>query len=142
VWNVTASLTATRGDGCAKEAVQSLMDASEGYSLSVIQTGDRSTVSLTSASGGFACSFIGVAGDSSGFTSKGVPGYYSCSPDLSLKSFRCSNGRQVSLMTFGQDITGTISGDAITGTWEVFWIDWTNDEASLETTAQFTGRRQ
>jgi hypothetical protein len=48
-------------------------------------------------------------------------------------------------MRFGQNISGRISGNDISGRWNVDWIIMDaasgNDIADMETTAQFTGSR-
>jgi hypothetical protein len=59
-----------------------------------------------------------------------------------MEGFRCANGRHVSLFTFGQDISGRISGDDINGTWLVSWFDRLNDDSALEATARYTGKRR
>jgi hypothetical protein len=97
---------------------------------------------LESGSHNYDRRFDGVALEGSGFTSEGIGGQYSCKPWYVMEGFRCSDERNVSLFTFGQDISGKISGDDISGTWSMAWFDRLNDESALDATAQYTGKRQ
>ena len=141
-WNVTMRLTDAPGDACLKEAVDFLLEASMGYTVSLTHDGHSGSVSLESHSHNYDCRFDRVAVEDSGFTSEGIAGQYSCNPSYVMEDFRCSNERHVSLFTFGQDISGRISGDDISGTWKMSWFDRLNGESALEATAQYTGRRQ
>lgn len=139
-WDVTATLSSARGAECSKEAVESLMKTS-GFSLSLVQNGDTHSVSIKSRPEGFTCT-IPVRVDGTDFTSVGVHAYYTCDPFTLIAGYRCSTGRVVSLITFGQDITGKTSGDDISGTWSAFWLSPSDDDLDLEATAQFSGKRQ
>jgi hypothetical protein len=135
-------LSDTSGDACLKEAVESLLEASMGYTISLTHDGHSGSVSLESRSHNYDCQFDRVAVEDSGFTSEGIPGQYSCKQLYVMEGFRCANGRQVSLFTFGQDISARISGDDISGTWLMSWFDQLNDDSALEATARYTGKRR
>ena len=49
------------------------------------------------------------------------------------------------MMSLGEDISGRISGNEISGQWHVSWVviepTVGNDIAGMETTAQYTGHR-
>jgi hypothetical protein len=142
-WNVTMTLSSATGDGCLREAVQALLAASGGYTIVLAQTGDSGRVSLEAGSHNYDCSFDRVAVNDSGFTSVGVHGWYRCTPWYVTEGIRCSDGSLVSLYTLGQNISGSIAGDEIRGTWTMDWFDHiTDDRPGLEVTAQYTGRRQ
>lgn len=142
-WDVTMTLSAAAGDACLREAVESLLGASGGYTIVLAQTGDSGRVSLEAGSHNYDCSFDRVAVDDSGFTSVGVPGWYRCTPWYVTEGVRCSNGSRVSLYTLGQNISGRIAGDEIRGTWTMSWFDHLTDGGrGLEVTAHYTGRRQ
>jgi hypothetical protein len=135
-------LSDASGDACVKEAVESLLGASMGYTISLTHDGHSGSVLIESHSHIFDCQFDHVEVEDSGFTSEGVQGQYSCSPLYVMEEFRCTNGRYVSLFTFGQDISGRISGDDITGTWLMSWFDRRDNNVALEATAQYTGKRR
>jgi hypothetical protein len=135
-------LTDASGDACLKQAVEALLDAAMGYTISLTHDGHRGSVALESRSHNYDCRFDQVAVAGSGFTSEGIAGRYSCNQWLVMEGFRCSDDRQVSLFTFGQDISGTIAGDDISGTWSMAWYDILNEESALEATARYTGKRQ
>jgi hypothetical protein len=135
-------LTDASGDACLKEAVELLLEASMGYTISLAHDGHSGSVSRESRSHNYDCRFDAVALEGSGFTSEGIAGQYSCNPWYVMEGFRCSDERRVSLFTFGQDISGKISGDDISGEWSMAWFDRLNDESALEATAQYTGKRQ
>ena len=49
--------------------------------------------------------------------------------------FRCSDGTQANLITFGQDVSGSISRDDISGRWEIAWVDLVRSDVGLITGA-------
>jgi hypothetical protein len=104
------------------------------YSLSITNNGK---VTLASASGDYECAFTPSA-DSGGFTTYGVGGYFTCKDDL--RAFRCADGSEHGLFSFGQNISGRVSGTEITGAWDADWGDMGNN-FDVETKAQFTGTR-
>lgn len=136
VWNVTVRLTDVSGSGCVADTMRSQFGAPNPYSLSITQTSNYSVaVTLKSASGGRACTFVTSSVDSSGFTG----GSYRCEPWF--LDFRCSDGTPHSISSFGEGVSGRVSGSAISGAWEATWFDgW--DENAIEMKAQFTGNRQ
>lgn len=106
------------------------------YSLSITQTGK---VTLRSTSGDYACTFTPVF-DSTGFTTYGHGGVYTCEHEL--LEFRCSNGTLHGILSFGEDISGRVSGTEMTGTWDATWFeDVPPSGYGVEAKAQFTGTR-
>jgi hypothetical protein len=101
-------------------------------------------VTLKSTSGDFACTFQARA-ESDGFTTLGVPGFYSCTTSLAVRDFVCANGTRRDLIRFGQNISGRISGNEISGRWDVEWEIWEPGFRTyvgvVDTTAQYTGYR-
>jgi hypothetical protein len=134
VWNVTIHLSAVSGSGCVADTMRSQIGVPSAYSLSITQTG---LVTLRSAAGEYACTFRPLF-DSSGFTTYGQGGFYSC--EQTFLDFRCSNGTLHSIFTFGEDISGRVSGTEMTGSWDAFWVEGMND-SGIETKAQFTAAR-
>lgn len=130
------------GDPCLAEAVESLLDDPKGHTVALSKNGDGASVRLGSSSGIFAFTFDRVAVDGSRFTTEGIGGYYRWEPLHLLEGFRCSDGTAVGLLSFGQDISGTIAGDAIRGTWTASWFDSLEDHANVFTTAHFAGSRR
>lgn len=141
-WNVTTRPTDARGDTCIAEAVQSLIGAPKPYSITVTQTGSAVDVTVTGTPGDYDCTFTKAKADSSGFTTVGTNGIYTCRSDFVINGFRCSDGTQASLITFGQDVSGSISGNELSGRWEIFWVDKVRWDISLSTATEFTGRRR
>jgi len=112
VWNLTLRLTQVYGDsGCVAETMKSQLGVPSRYSLTIT----KSSVTLTNPSGDYACTFDALKTDSSGFTTYGVRGYFTCqSPTL---AFRCSDGTAHNLFSVGQDLAGRLSGTEMSGTW-------------------------
>lgn len=143
-WSVTMNdVTFNRStDSCTEEAVRSVLGVPKPYSIRVTQTGSEVDVMLTSSSGDYDCTFTRATSDSNGFTTRGTSGFYTCRTDYATNNFSCSNGTPANLFTFGQDLSGTISGDDISGTWEIFWEDRLRGAVGVPTRSEFTGRRQ
>jgi hypothetical protein len=119
--------------------MRSQIGAPNRYSLSITQKGNHSmAVSLRSASGDRACTFTPIV-DSGGFTTYGQGGYYTC--EDFLLDFRCSDGTLHSIFSFGEDISGRVSGREISGSWDAAWFEM-DDYLGVEMKAQFTGTRQ
>jgi hypothetical protein len=108
------------------------------YSLSIGQSNSVVNVTLKSASGDYACSFTPAA-DETGFTTYGKGGYYTC--EQFLRPFRCSNGTAHSLFSFGEDISGKLSGSELAGTWDAWWFDGVDDMFGVGVKAEYTGSR-
>jgi hypothetical protein len=115
------------------------------YSLSISRYDTTVDVTLKSMSGDYACTFTGGSGDKDRFSFGPSEGYFSCSVGGQLRRLECANGQQRDLFALGQNLFGRISGNEISGTWDVSWEvtpsqgpSWTAD---LETTAQFGGSR-
>lgn len=122
--------------GCIGETMRSQIGVPNGYSLSITQTGKAT---LRSASGDYACTFTPVF-DGSGFTTYGKPGFYTCEHEL--LAFRCSDGTLHALFSFGEDLSGHVSGTEMTGTWDATWYeDVPPSGYGVEAKAQFTGTR-
>jgi hypothetical protein len=74
----------------------------------------------------------------------------SCRTSGIVRSFACSNGASRDLLRFGEDIFGQISGDEITGEWDVTWIVMEvggdlvggTNFPDLQTKMEYTGSRQ
>jgi hypothetical protein len=123
------------------------MGIPKNYSLSITPNGSRVDVTLRSASGDYACTFAAKA-EGNGFTTVGVPGFMSCETYGVVRGFVCDDGRVRDLMSLGEDVSGEMSGDEITGEWSVSWAvleaGGTNvfDEIGwLEATYRYTGTR-
>lgn len=122
------------------EAMQSQVGVPHSYSLAIVQNGYSSLkVTLKSASGNRACTFTPVV-DGTGFTTYGKPGYYTCE-DWYL-DFRCGDGTLHSIFTIGEDISGHVSGNEISGAWGASWFDGWDDLTGVGMEAQFSGVRQ
>ena len=143
-WSVSALEAVASGDKCAAEAVQSVIGAPKPYSITLTETGSAVSVTVTGTSGDYDCTFTPVTADSRGFTTHGTSATYTCRTDFVVKGFRCSDGTLVDLITFGQDVSASISGDEISGKWEISWVDNRifGSDMNLETAMAFTGRRQ
>lgn len=149
VWNITMRLETASGNECVAETMQSEIGVPKSYTLSVARKGEATVnVTLRSASGDYACTFPAMA-EPDGFTTVGVPGWLSCEAPGLIRGFRCSDGTLRDLMSFGENISGRISGTEITGNWSVSWIviraggdlGGMDDVGSVETVAQFNGRQ-
>jgi len=138
-WKLTLRLTEVKGapdgGGCVGQAMQSQVGDPESFQLSVSAYGQ---VTIGTASGDYACTFFSPSMDSGGFTTYGIPGYYSCRGEP--RALRCGNGQAYSLITFGQDIAARLSGNELSGTWDVHWYE-RDDIFGVETKTQFTGTR-
>lgn len=142
LWNITVRLTAASGGGCVGETMQSQVGMPKSYSLLIAQNVTKVDVTLTSASGDYACTFTGGSADSSGFSFGPSEGYYSCERGDLIRGFRCANGMLRDIVSLGQNLFGRVSGTEISGTWDVSWVLLSDDGPGVETRAQFTGRRQ
>ena len=143
VWNITVRLTTVVGGECVGETMQSQVGVPQSYSLSTTSKGSTVDVTLRSASGDYACTFPAKA-ESDGFTTFGVSGWYSCTTSLVIQDFVCANGSRRNMMRVGENISGRLSGNEISGRWNVSWVvmDGRGDDiAGMETTAQYTRDR-
>ena len=131
-WKLALRVTAVRGSGCVADAMRSQIGVASPYSLVISQTG-----ALTLKSKDRACTFTPVI-DSSGFTTFGKGGYYTC--DQFDLNFHCADGTLHSIFTFGEDISGRLSGTELTGAWQAFWLE-SIDDVGIEMEAEFTGTR-
>jgi hypothetical protein len=145
VWNVTARLTSVNGGECVGETMRPQIGTAKSYSLSVTRTGSNVEATLRSASGDYDCTFTGGTGDADGFTF-GQIGYFSCEVGFQIRDFQCGGGIRRDMVTLGQSLSGRISGNEISGTWDVERVVMDPDDPSvdiglLETTADYTGSR-
>lgn len=136
VWNLSLRITETTGVGCVADAFRAGSAEPDAYSLSVQDTGQ---VTISSRSDALSCSFTAVADGDSGFTTYGVPGFYTCVGEP--RTYKCADGTEHRYFSFGQDIGGKVSGGRISGTWLVFWVKVGNDSQFVEAKAQFSGTR-
>ena len=149
MWNITVRLVGADGGECVGETMRSSqMETPKSYSLSVTPPNDsRVDVTLRSASGDYACTFPART-QSDGFTSFGVPGFLSCEiPGGFVRGFVCKDGRLRDLISIGENISGHISGNQITGEWRVSWVvvepgvHVPLEIAELEATYRYEGSR-
>ena len=136
-WNVTVRLTAVSGTGCIADTMRSQIGVASNYSLSVVKKGGL-MVTLKSASGDYACTFKPVA-DNSGFTTYGQRGYYTC--EQFVLAYRCNDGTAHGIFSFGEDISGRLTGNEMSGAWDAVWFEG-DDTHGVEMKTQFTGTRQ
>jgi hypothetical protein len=144
VWNITVRLTTISGGDCVGDTMQSEIGVPKSYSLTTVTKDSTVEVTLKSASGDYACTFPARA-ESDGFTTFGVPGFLSCTINLGVRDFVCANGMRRDIVRFGENISGRISGNEISGRWDVEWEIWEPGSRSyigvMDTTAQYTGNR-
>ncbi len=138
VWHVMVRVTEVTGTGCVADTMRSQSGVVKPYSLSIAQMGSTLKATLTSASGDRACTFTPVP-DGSGFTTFGKGGRYSCA-DWYVP-FRCQDETSHSIFTIGENISGHVTGNQITGAWHASWYDGWDDYAGVEMKAEFTGSR-
>jgi hypothetical protein len=120
-WNITVRLTTVARGECVGDTMQSQIGVPKSYSLSIVSKGNMVDVTLRSTSGDYECTFPARV-ESDGFTTFGVPGWYSCTTSLVVANVACANGSRRNTMRFGQNISGRISGNEISGHWNVDWI--------------------
>lgn len=137
VWNITVRLTAVNGKGCVADTMRSQIGVPGRYSLSITQR-DSLQVTLKSASQDYACTFTPSA-DSGGFTTYGQGGYYTC--EHPLLEYHCNDGTAHTIFSFGEDISGRLTGSEMSGVWDAVWFE-RDDTYGVEMKAQFTGSRQ
>lgn len=149
-WNISVRLTGATGGECVGETMASQIGAPKSYTLAIGPAKDRRVdVTLRSTSGDYACTFPAVQAGDDGFTTFGVNGWMSCETSLVVRGFACANGALRDMMRMGENISGRIAGDQISGEWNVSWIimeaggdlGGRDDIAGLETTAHYTGAR-
>ena len=131
-------ITEVTGTGCVAETMRSQIGAPRNYSLSIRQMESTLKVTLTSVSGDRACTFAPIT-DGSGFTTFEKGGYYTCAEWY--MPFRCQDETLHSIFTIGENISGHLSGDRITGAWHASWFDGWDDYTGVEMKAEFTGSR-
>jgi hypothetical protein len=136
VWNVALRLRDVAGTGCVAQSMRSQIGAPSAYSLSITENG---SVTLRSASGDLACTFTPYV-EGTSFTTYGHPGYYTCSQEK--MHVGCGDGTTRSLVSFGQGISGRVTGDEISGRWSASWLDESDWHRGIDVNAEFTGSRQ
>jgi len=135
VWHVTWRLTKVYGEtGCVAGTMKSQLGAPSAYSLTITY----STVTITNPSGDYACTFDNFKTDSSGFTTYGGKGIFTCDPWL--LAFRCSDGTTHALFSTDQDIEARVSGTEISGTWDGGFHPLTG-AADVQIWAEFKGSK-
>ena len=140
VWNLTVRLTAVTalpgGGSCIAESMRSQIGVPNPYSLSIRDDGQ---VTIASASGDYACSFKPQM-DGSGFSGSQPGALYYCKGEP--QTFRCGNGETFSLASWGQDLSGRVSGTEMTGAWDITWCVARDDSLGcVDVEATFTGTR-
>jgi hypothetical protein len=138
VWHVTVRVTEAEGSGCVADTMRSHIAEPKPYTLTIAPTKSAVSVSLKSSSGDRSCTFSPVA-DSGGFTTYDTGGYYTC--EEWYLTFRCFDGTQHSIFSLGEDISGHLSGDGMTGAWDAWWFDGWEDYAGVGMKAQFIAVR-
>jgi hypothetical protein len=116
VWNLRVRLTEVEGGGCVADTMRSQIGEPKPYTLSITPKNSTVSVTLRTASGDRACTFTPVA-DSSSFTT------------------------QHNIFSVGEDISGHLSGNEMTGAWGASWFDGWEDYSGVRTTAQFTATK-
>lgn len=141
VWKLALGFTAVSGSGCVAETMRSQMGMPSPYSLVITRKGDYSVaLTLKTASGDRACTFTPVMDDSGGFTTSAPGGYYRCAQWY--LDFRCNDGTLHGIFTIGENVSGRVTGNEISGVWSASWFDGWEDYSGIETRAEFTGKRQ
>jgi hypothetical protein len=148
VWKITVRLTSATGGECVGETMQSQIGVPKDYVLSMTPQGGDVKVTLRGVSGNYACTFPAKA-EIDGFTTFGVSGWMSCETSGMVRGFVCTNGATRDMLRLGENISGQITGNEISGRWHVSQVVMVagadlgggGDIAGLETTAQYTGRR-
>jgi len=135
VWTVSLELIDVKGTGCIAETMRSQIAVPRPYSVTVASGG---MVTIASSSPTFACSFS-PSMDDSGFTTFGKGGYYTCEPFA--VPFRCNDGSEHNISTFGQNISGRVTGGEIEGRWSVDWLDVIGWEDGAVVEARYRGRK-
>ena len=138
VWDVTLRLTEVKSldsAGCIYKTMQSQIGVPTEYVVKITEK----DVTLASASGDHTSVFYAdFKTDSTGFTTVGSNGVYAAN----ALSFRCSDGTALRIYTFGEDISGRLSGTEMAGEWKADWYDAQDEYIGAETTAAFTARRR
>ena len=138
-WNLMVRVTGVTGSGCIAETMRSQIGVPKPYSLSITQTNYTVTVNLKSASGDYACTFTPVV-DSSGFTTYGKGGYYTCEQQFVPVS--CADGTMHGIVSYGEDISGQLSGTELKGAWDAWWSERLLASGfDVEMKAEYTGSR-
>ena len=138
VWNLMIRVTEVNGSGCVAETMRSQIGFPKPYTLAITERPLR--VTLKSASGDYACTFTPVP-DGSGFTTYGKGGYYTCEHDF--VPVHCNDGTLHSVFSFGEDISGYLSGTELRGGWDASWFEGfpPGSNMGVEMKAEFTGSK-
>jgi hypothetical protein len=140
VWNLMVRVSDVGGEGCIADTMRSQIGVPERYSLSITQN-DKVEVTLRSSSGDYACTFRAVPdSDGNGFTTYGQSGTYKC--EHLYLNFRCTDGTEHRIGSYGEDIAGHLSGSEMSGTWDAAWFEddlFSGTVAEMKT--EFTGTR-
>jgi len=138
VWDVTLRLTEVKDVGCTG-CVYATMQSQIGVPTEYVLTITEKDVTLASGSGDYTSVFYAdFKTESTGFTTVGARGFYTAN----TLSFRCSDGTTHRIYTFGEDISGRLSGTMMAGEWKADWYLGQEESWVGETTAEFTGRRR
>jgi hypothetical protein len=140
VWNISARMTAVTGSACVAEALRAQMSVVNSYTLSMTSRGsDAADMRLSSIAGDFNCTFRVVVTTTDAFTTFGQPERFSCG--TSQYVVQCADRTYHPLFAAGWDISGEISGRAITGGWTVNWWDIPDPTNDVDAVSEFTGSR-
>ena len=137
MWKLTVRMTDVSGSGCVADTMRSQIGDPMPYTLSITPKGSGVSVTLHNAPNDRACTFTPVA-DSGGFTTYNKGGFYDCTEWSRL--FRCSDGTVHDIVSMGEDISGRVSGNEMTGTWDASWVEGLAGP-DIEMKTQFTGTR-
>ena len=132
-------VTEVSGSGCIAETMRSQMGVPKPYLLSITANNSAMSVTLESASGDYSCAFTPVA-DSRGFTTFGKGGYYTCRQ--ASVPINCADGSVHGIASFGEDISGQLSGTELRGEWGASWFEgfpW--GDSAVEMKAEYRGSR-
>lgn len=108
MWTGSATLNSVTGGGCIGAALQAAIGSTTSFAVAVTQTGSSLTATVTEA--GSSCSYSGSVG-----TSTVVLNLTTCEIG-SLLGAQCPNGALRDVMVVSGALTGSVSGNRITGT--------------------------
>ena len=138
VWNLSVRMTAVNGYACVAETLRAQIDMANSYTLAMTPRGsDAADVRLSSKAGDLSCTFTVVVTTADGFTTFGQPRRFSCGE----YGVQCADGTYHPLFAAGWDISGQISGNAITGKWAVNWWDIPDATNDVDVMSEFRGSR-
>ena len=139
VWTGTATLTSVTGGECVGTVLQSAVGSADSFTAAVTQTGSTLSATITSQSSGLSCSYSGTAGSNTVTLN-----LTTCQVDT-LLDVQCAGGVLRDMQLIAEGITGTVSGNTVSGTtaetWNVFIAGTTVGVGPLTLNSTFTMAR-